>query len=277
MSLPNEIGAGFKTYQDNHCEKTVYEFFVTYIRRMKPDLTWKKLLSSNKNTPFPNWITPSDIAYVLAIIKNGKEMWDEARSPSTSLEKKARPLFSAGEGIKRESGVSMWNKAGLEYYYTVERNWKKVYNDKDQLSVLITGWENWEPKDKSKKDALRTHWSDDEEEDNKKITNKSKPDKREWWEEEDEGYNSDVYVMAEYNIDERRSKKHEKGKNVLVHEEKSDEGQLFQIGGGISNEIVGGGGREDVQVINDKSREDDDVDDDEDNGKDTRHSDRNNK
>jgi len=48
-----------------------------------------------------------------------------------------------------------------------------------------------------KKDALRTHWSDEEEEGNKKITNKSKPDKREWWEEEDEGYNSDVYVMAE--------------------------------------------------------------------------------
>ena len=83
--------------------------------------------------------------------------------------------------------------------------------------------------------------------------------------------------MAEYNIDERRSKKNEKGKNVLVHEEKSDEGQLFQIGGGTNNEIVGGGGGEEVQVINDKSREDDDVDDDENNGKDTRHSNRNNK
>jgi len=244
---------------------------------MKPVLTWKKLLSSNKNTPFPSWITPSNIVCVLEIIKNGKEMWDEASNPSTSLEKKARPLFSAGEGIKGESGVSMWNKAGLEYYYTVKRNWKKVYNDKDQLSALITGWENWEPKDKSKKDALGTHWSDDEEEDNKKITKKSKPDKREWWEEEDGGYNSDVYVMAEINIDKRRSKKNEKGKNVLVHEEKSDEGQLFQIGGGTNNEIVGVGGGEEVQVINDKSREDDDVDDDENNGIDTRRSNRNKK
>jgi hypothetical protein len=60
--------------------------------------------------------------YVLAIIKNVKEMWDQAKNPGTSPEKKARPLFSAGEGRKRESGVSVWNKEGLEFYYTAEKN-----------------------------------------------------------------------------------------------------------------------------------------------------------
>ncbi len=47
-----------------------------------------------------------------------------------------RPLFSAGEGRKRESGISMWNKEGLEFYYMVEKNWREVYNDKAQFSVL---------------------------------------------------------------------------------------------------------------------------------------------
>jgi len=60
--------------------------------------------------------------YVLAIIKNVKEMWDQAKNPGTSPEKKARPLFSAGEGRKRESGVSVWIKEGLEFYYTAEKN-----------------------------------------------------------------------------------------------------------------------------------------------------------
>ncbi len=49
-------------------------------------------------------------------------MWDQAKNPGTSPEKKARPLFSAGEGRKRESGVSVWNKEGLEFYYTAEKN-----------------------------------------------------------------------------------------------------------------------------------------------------------
>ena len=59
----------------------------------------------------------------------------------------------------RESGTSMWNKEGLEFYYTVEKNSKEIYNDKTKFAVLINGWETWEPKDKSKKDALKTYWS----------------------------------------------------------------------------------------------------------------------
>ena len=47
-------------------------------------------------------------------------MWDQAKNPGTSPEKKARPLFSAGEGRKRENGISVWNTEGLEFYYMVE-------------------------------------------------------------------------------------------------------------------------------------------------------------
>ncbi len=37
--------------------------------------------------------------------------------------KKAQPLFTRGTGKKRLFGVSLWNKAGLEHYYTAEENW----------------------------------------------------------------------------------------------------------------------------------------------------------
>jgi hypothetical protein len=76
---------------------------------------------SRVGCPFICFFTPSDIAYVLAIIKNGQDMWDQAKKPSTSPEKKLRPLLSAGEGRKRKSGISVWNKEGLEFYYTVEK------------------------------------------------------------------------------------------------------------------------------------------------------------
>jgi hypothetical protein len=96
-------------------------------------MRWKKILKMNAGNPFICHFTPSDIAYVLAIIKNGQEMRDQAKNPSTSPEKKLKPLYSAGEKRKRESGISMWNKEGLAFYYTVEKNWKEIYNDKEQF------------------------------------------------------------------------------------------------------------------------------------------------
>ncbi len=77
--------------------------------------------------------------------------------PEASPEKKAKPLFSHGEGRKRESGKTVWSNDGLEFYYTMEKNWREVYNTKEQCLALINGWENWEPKDKSKKDPIRTY------------------------------------------------------------------------------------------------------------------------
>ncbi len=58
----------------------MYDFLCTYIRRIKPDVKWKKLFTKNPGCPFICCKTPSDIVYVLAIIKNGKEMWDQAKN-----------------------------------------------------------------------------------------------------------------------------------------------------------------------------------------------------
>ena len=175
----------------------MYDFMCTYVQRMKPHTRWMKLLMMNPGCPFICFFTPSNIAYVLAIIKNGQEMWGQAKNPSTSPEKKLRPLFSAGEGRKRESGISVWNKEGLKFYYTVEKNWKELYNDKAKFSVLINGWETWEPKDKSKNDALRTYLSCEEE---KMSSEENGPQEQEkdWWEQEDKGYNTNSKVNTEF-------------------------------------------------------------------------------
>jgi hypothetical protein len=44
-------------------------------------------------------------------------------------------LFSTREGKRRESGKTVWNNDGLEFFYTAERNWTEVYNSKEQFSV----------------------------------------------------------------------------------------------------------------------------------------------
>jgi hypothetical protein len=227
---PDELGKGFQDYVKLKLEHVVYDFMCTYVRRIKPDTKWKKILKMNAGNPFICHFTPSDIAYVLAVIKNGQEMWDQAKNPSTSPEKKLKPLYSSGEGRKRESGISMWNKEGLAFYYTVEKNWKEVYNDKEQFSVLMNGWEIWEPKDKSKKDAVRTYWSLEEEE---ISSEKNVPQDKDWWEKE-EGYDTDSKVNTEFLWEEKTKQiiKDRMGVGDEDSDDDSDDGEGSKVGEG---------------------------------------------
>jgi hypothetical protein len=49
---PDELGNGFQTYVDLKIENVVYNFICTYVRRIKPDSRWKKLLMNNPGSPY---------------------------------------------------------------------------------------------------------------------------------------------------------------------------------------------------------------------------------
>jgi len=187
---PDPLSEGFARYAESGMEHFVFEFLLNYVRRIKSDKDWRKLLKKNPEKPFLLFVTPSDIAHILALIKNGMGVWDQARRMdsrdrnSQGGEKKALPLFTKGEGQKRESGKTVWNNVGLNFYYTAEMNWKKVYNDKDEFSDLCNKWEQWEPEDKYKKNPVRTYWRRHEEQ--KDDIEQEEP--LEWWEEQHVGY-----------------------------------------------------------------------------------------
>ena len=67
-------------------------------------------MKQGKGSPVFCMIIPNDIAYVCGIIKNGKDMWDQAKrrmdNPDAEPEKKAKLIFSTGER-KRERVVSL--------------------------------------------------------------------------------------------------------------------------------------------------------------------------
>jgi hypothetical protein len=51
------------------------------------------------------FVTPSDIAFILSLIKNGLGMWEQARRQQdnqTQVKSKGLLLFTKGEGQKRE-------------------------------------------------------------------------------------------------------------------------------------------------------------------------------
>jgi len=99
---------------------------------------------------FLDLIRPSDAAYVISLLKNGRGMWDMeiemremARSGEMKSDAKARPLFTGGKGKKKELGKNLWTKEGIKYYNTGEKNWRNVYNDETFMRVLYGGWQRW--------------------------------------------------------------------------------------------------------------------------------------
>ena len=207
---PDALAAGFAEYRTLKQEHIVYEFLCTYVRRIMPDNRWKKKMRQYAGSPFLHMITPSDIAYVCAIIKNGNDVWDQSKrrisTPDAEPEKKMTARFSTGKGKKRESGKSVWNDEGLEFYYQARKNWKDVWNNKEEFTALVNGWEKWEPMDKSKKDPLRTVWIIN---DGKKAHNERADKYNQRWEEE-EGYGTDFDLAGDFEWDDDVKKRAEK-------------------------------------------------------------------
>ncbi len=106
-----------------------------------------------------------------------------------------RPLFTSGKDKKRIFGKCVLTREGLEYFYMMEMNWKKIYTTKSIFSRFATEWEHWKLDDSKLKDpiSIRTHWLQDEDiNDLEKITAKKSVEEKEWWDKDgEEGYTSE--------------------------------------------------------------------------------------
>jgi hypothetical protein len=87
----------------------VYEFFARYVRKVYSDSDIKTDFKNNEGLSFIYKITPSDIAFVISVLKNGREVWDQnikmmqlGAAVHGDRETKKRPLFTGGKGKKKE-------------------------------------------------------------------------------------------------------------------------------------------------------------------------------
>ncbi len=111
MVWPDELGEGIKTYIKLNTLKQVNKFMCMHVRWISPDATWNKRMTKEPNRPFFCYVTPSDIAYILSLIKNRKDMWDQTKrcqeNHEARHEKRAKQLLRTGEGKRRESGKTV--------------------------------------------------------------------------------------------------------------------------------------------------------------------------
>ena len=233
--FPDEFQEGIEKFIEYKLLHRVFNFVCQYVRRLYSDNFITKALKMTPGYCFFQFVSPSDIAYVISVIKNGKEMWDQEIRLAENQDmgedeptKKARPLFTSGMGKKRSFGVSLWNKEGLNYYHTAEENWKTLYNSVELFSKVCNEWERWEPKEKGKrKQALKTWWKDKE----AKLTYDEKDDDETWYDKG--GYTADLGEMGVWKYDEDIGVKGVAGDD---HDEDKGDGVVMETGEGGGEE-----------------------------------------
>jgi hypothetical protein len=112
-----------KIEQGSDLLNQIFNLFARYVRRVHSDEHILKCLHYSAGRSFLDVIGPSDIAYIVLIIKNSKDMWDQdlrmhelGAQAMCSQEKKLKPLFTSGSGQKRTQGKSLWNLDGIKAF-----------------------------------------------------------------------------------------------------------------------------------------------------------------
>jgi hypothetical protein len=146
---PDKLRNGLNDYISSSNKAVVYEFFARYVRKVYSDSDIKTDLKNNGGVSFVDRITPSDIAFVINVLKNGRAVWDQnikmkqlGAAMHGDRETKKRPLFTGGKGKKKEQGKSLWSGEGLKYFKCAEKKWREVYADDEKMQMMYGGFES---------------------------------------------------------------------------------------------------------------------------------------
>ena len=74
---PDKLKDGLQDFESDNENEVLYMFLAKYVRKMHLDSEIKRELKSNEGMSFLDLITPSDIAFVICIIKNARHVWDQ--------------------------------------------------------------------------------------------------------------------------------------------------------------------------------------------------------
>ncbi len=131
---PDLLGEMMNIERGSNLLDQIFNLITRYVRKVHSDEHIRKVLMHyNAGRSFLDIIGPSDIAYIVSIIKNSKGMWDQdiwmqelGKEAKENPEKKLKPFFTSGSGQKRTQGKSLWNLEGMKYFHWAEKNRRRV-------------------------------------------------------------------------------------------------------------------------------------------------------
>ncbi len=126
---PDKLKNGITDYPSPEEKETLYMFFTRYVRKVHSDSVIKSELRNNEGLSFVDIISPSNIAFIISVIKNGRDVWDQnirmkelGAAVHGEQEVKVRPLFTERTGKKKEQGKGLWSDEGMKYFKRAEKN-----------------------------------------------------------------------------------------------------------------------------------------------------------
>ena len=89
----------------------LYKFITLYVQKVYNDTLITRELHHMTGCSFLDLIRPGDIAYVIALVKNGRDTWDQmvwmkalGAAAHKEKEEMLMPLLTSGIGKKKEQG-----------------------------------------------------------------------------------------------------------------------------------------------------------------------------
>jgi hypothetical protein len=126
---PDLLGEMVKIEQGSNLFNQIFNWIARYVWKVHSDEHTHKGIHYNAGRSFLDIIGPSEIAYIVSIIKNSKGVWDQdirmqglGEEAKKNPEKRLKPLFTSGSGQKRTQGKSLWNLDGMKYFHQAEKN-----------------------------------------------------------------------------------------------------------------------------------------------------------
>jgi len=144
---PDKLAKGMQSYVDEDPEGTglnaIFDFMARYVRKLHSDRYIRKMLAANRGQSFLNLIGPSDVAYVICLLKNSVKVWRHEMAPPNA-DAPPKPLFTRGEHMKRKFGKTAWNEDGMKYYKDTLNVWKKMFShNHDYFNLMEGAWNFW--------------------------------------------------------------------------------------------------------------------------------------
>ena len=76
--IPDKLKNGIQEYMMRAEERNeLYEFIVLYVRKVYSDTLITRELRCMTGCSFLDLIRPGDIAYLIALVKSGRDVWDQ--------------------------------------------------------------------------------------------------------------------------------------------------------------------------------------------------------
>ncbi len=77
---PDKLKNGLQDFRCDKDKEEMFMFLAQYVRKTHSDSEIKRELKSNEGMSVVDLITPSDIAFVIRVIKNARNVWDQTVS-----------------------------------------------------------------------------------------------------------------------------------------------------------------------------------------------------